>query len=88
MLQNVILEVVGASSNSTDKSPSKKIYCGWSGEASKPLQPNSVFIHGVNGKLDVLEMDPQWGMAVGLQDGQKVRKIDFYMIQLLNSFFF
>ncbi|KAL7321939.1 Peroxisome biosynthesis protein pex1 [Mucor circinelloides] len=70
--QNVILEVVGASTNAADKSPAKKIYCGWSGEASKPLQPNSVFIHGANGKLDVLEMDPQWGMAVGLQDGQKV----------------
>ncbi|OAD07300.1 hypothetical protein MUCCIDRAFT_137986 [Mucor lusitanicus CBS 277.49] len=70
--QNVILEVVSAPNNSTDKSPAKKIYCGWSGEASKPLQPNSVFIHGANGKLDVLEMDPQWGMAVGLQDGQKV----------------
>ncbi|KAL9538989.1 hypothetical protein MBANPS3_010537 [Mucor bainieri] len=71
--QNVILEVVGASSGNADKSPAgKKIYCGWSGEASKPLQPNSVFVHGANGKLDVLEMDPQWGMAVGLQDGQKV----------------
>jgi len=66
------LEVVGASTNAADKSPAKKIYCGWSGEASKPLQPNSVFIHGANGKLDVLEMDPQWGIAVGLQDGQKV----------------
>jgi peroxin-1 len=55
-----------------DKSTPKKIYCGWSGQASKPLQPNSVFIHGANGKLDVLEMDPQLGMAVGLQDGQKV----------------
>lgn len=70
--QNVILEVVGASSNNADKPSASKIYCGWSGEASKPLQPNSVFIHGANGKLDVLEMDPQWGMAVGLQDGQKV----------------
>ncbi|GAN06890.1 conserved hypothetical protein [Mucor ambiguus] len=70
--QNVVLEVVGTSNNNANKSPAKKIYCGWSGEASKPLQPNSVFIHGANGKLDVLEMDPQWGMAVGLQDGQKV----------------
>jgi peroxin-1 len=50
----------------------KKVYCGWSGEASKPLQPNSVFTHGPNGKLDVLEMDPQLGQAIGLQDGQKV----------------
>ncbi|CEP16460.1 hypothetical protein [Parasitella parasitica] len=70
--QNVILEVVDGTANAADKAPAKKIYCGWSGEASKPLQPNSVFIHGANGKLDVLEMDPQWGMAVGLQDGQKV----------------
>lgn len=87
MPQNVILEVVGDSSNSTDKSQVKKVYCGWSGEASKPLQPNSVFIHGANGKLDVLEMDPQWGMAVGLQDGQKVRNINFDVIQMLSSFF-
>ena len=63
--QNVILEIVGGA-------PSKKIYCGWSGEASKPLSPNSVFTHGAHGKLDVLEIDPQLGLAVGLQDGQKV----------------
>lgn len=70
MPQNVILEIVGAPS-SQQQQP-KKIYCGWSGEASKPLSPNSVFTHGANGKLDVLEMDPQLGLAVGLQDGQKV----------------
>lgn len=73
--------MVSAPNNSTDKSPAKKIYCGWSGEASKPLQPNSVFIHGANGKLDVLEMDPQWGMAVGLQDGQKVYTINGVLYQ-------
>lgn len=64
------MELTFSATTTTDK----KIYCGWSGEASKPLQPNSVFIHGANGKLDVLEMDPQFGLAVGLKDGQKVRK--------------
>lgn len=54
------------------KTPSKKFYCGWSGEASKALQPNSVFTMGPNGKLDVLEIDPQLGTAMGLQEGQKV----------------
>ncbi|KAI8373910.1 P-loop containing nucleoside triphosphate hydrolase protein [Blakeslea trispora] len=61
--QNVILEI------SLDN---KKVYCGWSGEASKPLQPSSVFTHGANGKLDVLEVDPQFGAALGLQEGQKI----------------
>lgn len=71
--QNVILEIVGVNDNKQQQQqPSKKVYCGWSGEASKPLSPNSVFTHGANGKLDVLEMDPQLGLAVGLQDGQKV----------------
>lgn len=70
MPQNVILEIVGVHDNK--QQPTKKVYCGWSGEASKPLSPNSVFTHGANGKLDVLEMDPQLGLAVGLQDGQKV----------------
>lgn len=59
----------------TNEKANKKVFCGWSGEASKPLQPNSVFIHGANGKLDVLEMDPQLGLAIGLQDGQKVIKL-------------
>ncbi|RCI02644.1 Peroxisome biosynthesis protein pex1 [Rhizopus stolonifer] len=63
--QNVILEI--------SSGDNKKVYCGWSGEASKPLQPNSVFIHGANGKLDVLELDPQLGTALGLQEGQKVQ---------------
>ncbi|KAI9273142.1 P-loop containing nucleoside triphosphate hydrolase protein [Helicostylum pulchrum] len=71
--QNVILEIASTltTSSPTTTHP-KKIYCGWSGEASKPLPPNSVFTHGANGKLDVLEIDPQLGQAVGLQDGQKV----------------
>ncbi|KAI8997534.1 P-loop containing nucleoside triphosphate hydrolase protein [Pilobolus umbonatus] len=68
--QNVIVEIVAA--DTPKNGQNRKFYCGWSGEASKSLQPNSVFIHGANGKLDVLEMDPQLGMSVGLQDGQKV----------------
>ncbi|KAG1469689.1 hypothetical protein G6F56_003111 [Rhizopus delemar] len=66
--QNVILEIAIVDS----KTSSKKFYCGWSGEASKALQPNSVFTMGPNGKLDVLEIDPQLGTAMGLQEGQKV----------------
>ncbi|OBZ91846.1 Peroxisome biosynthesis protein PAS1 [Choanephora cucurbitarum] len=65
--QNVILEI---------SLENKKVYCGWSGEASKPLQPNSVFTHGANSKLDVLELDPQFGTALGFQEGQKVN-VDF-----------
>ncbi|KAG1055850.1 hypothetical protein G6F43_002212 [Rhizopus delemar] len=59
--QNVVLEI------SID---AKKFYCGWSGDSSRPLQPNSVF--GPNAKLDVLEIDPQLGTTMGLQEGQKV----------------
>lgn len=59
--QNVVLEI------SVD---AKKFYCGWSGDSSRPLQPNSVF--GPNAKLDVLEIDPQLGTTMGLQEGQKV----------------
>lgn len=67
MPQNVILEI-----SPVDQKTTKKVYCGWSGESSKPLPPNSVFTLGPNGKLDVLEMDPQLGTAIGLQEGQKV----------------
>ncbi|KAI9306558.1 P-loop containing nucleoside triphosphate hydrolase protein [Cunninghamella echinulata] len=67
--QNVILEISWANKpNNT----TKKTYFGWSGEASKPLPPNSVFTHGANGKLDVLEIDPQLGTAIGITEGQKV----------------
>ncbi|CAO3681391.1 Peroxisome biosynthesis protein pex1 [Rhizopus azygosporus] len=69
--QNVILEI-----SPVDQKTTKKVYCGWSGESSKPLPPNSVFTLGPNGKLDVLEMDPQLGTAIGLQEGQKVN-VDF-----------
>lgn len=72
MPQNVILEIASALPTNNSSTHPKKIYCGWSGEASKSLPPNSVFTHGANGKLDVLEIDPQLGQAVGLQDGQKV----------------
>ncbi|KAI8968604.1 P-loop containing nucleoside triphosphate hydrolase protein [Mycotypha africana] len=74
--QNIILEIT--SSNGNDSTSSKtsaddrRFYCGWSGAASKPLQPNSVFTHGANGKLDVLELDSQLGTAFGLQEGQRV----------------
>ncbi|CAO3655559.1 unnamed protein product [Mucor hiemalis] len=51
--QNVILEIVGVHDNK--RHPTKKVYCGWSGEASKPLSPNSVFTHGANGKLTCLK---------------------------------
>lgn len=67
--QNVILELAWTTK---DSSAERKTYCGWSGQASKPLTPNSVFLHGQNSKLDVLEMDPQLGLAVGLTEGQKV----------------
>ncbi|KAI8330998.1 P-loop containing nucleoside triphosphate hydrolase protein [Chlamydoabsidia padenii] len=67
--QNVILEL-GWSNKPGEEN--KKGYFGWSGQASKPLPPNSVFTHGANGKLDVLEMDPQLGTAIGLSEGQKV----------------
>ena len=68
--QNVILEI--SWSTAKDGSNKKKTYCGWSGEASKPLPPNAVFTYGENSKLEVLEMDPQVGQAVGLVEGQKV----------------
>lgn len=60
--QNIVLEIQG-------NQDQKKVYFGWSGEASKPLPANAVFTHG---KFDVLEMDPQVGLAAGLQDGQKI----------------
>ncbi|KAI8141634.1 P-loop containing nucleoside triphosphate hydrolase protein [Fennellomyces sp. T-0311] len=65
--QNVILDI-----SWTGKEGKKKTFCGWSGEASKPLPPNAVFTHGQNSKLEVLEMDPQVGQAIGLAEGQKV----------------
>lgn len=68
MPQNVILDL----SWTTKDGSSKKTYAGWSGEASKPLSPNAVFTHGQNSKMDVLEMDPQLGQAIGLVEGQKV----------------
>ncbi|KAI7894222.1 P-loop containing nucleoside triphosphate hydrolase protein [Mucor mucedo] len=64
--QNVILEI---------QTNTKRHYFGWSGEASKALPPHAVFT-AQNNKLDVLEMDPQVGLAIGLQDGQKV-SVDF-----------
>lgn len=69
--QNVILEIASSSPPNTNQQ-NKKLYCGWSGEASKPLNPNSVFTHGPNSKLDVLEMDPQLGLSSGFTDGQKI----------------
>ncbi|KAI9322669.1 hypothetical protein BX666DRAFT_647762 [Dichotomocladium elegans] len=70
MPQNVVLEI--SWSTKKDGSNKKTTYCGWSGEASKPLSPNAVFIHGENSKLEVLEMDPQLGQAIGIDEGQKV----------------
>lgn len=68
MPQNVILEI--------QTGTSKKLYFGWSGEASKALPPHAVFTQTNGTKLDVLEIDPQVGQAVGLQDGQKIQ-VDF-----------
>ncbi|KAG0174872.1 Peroxisome biosynthesis protein pex1 [Apophysomyces sp. BC1034] len=67
--QNVVLEIGWSTKQNGE---TKKAYFGWSGEASKALPPNSVFTHGPNSKLDVLEMDPQLGMAIGLTEGEKV----------------
>ncbi|KAF7730872.1 Peroxisome biosynthesis protein pex1 [Apophysomyces ossiformis] len=67
--QNVVLEIAWSTKSNEE---AKKAYFGWSGEASKALPPNSVFTHGQNSKLDVLEMDPQLGMAIGLNEGEKV----------------
>ncbi|KAI8073284.1 P-loop containing nucleoside triphosphate hydrolase protein [Gongronella butleri] len=67
--QNVMLELAWTPKGGAD---ARKAYFGWSGQASKPLPPNSVFTHGADGKLDVLEMDPQLGTAIGLSEGQKI----------------
>ncbi|KAJ8659027.1 hypothetical protein O0I10_005409 [Lichtheimia ornata] len=66
--QNVILDLSWTTKDGT----SKKTFAGWSGEASKPLSPNAVFTHGQNSKMDILEMDPQLGQAIGLMEGQKI----------------
>jgi peroxin-1 len=71
--QSVILELTWSNKPGDEN---KKGYFGWSGQASKALPPNSVFTHGANGKLDVLEMDPQLGTSIGLSEGQKVRRVD------------
>lgn len=34
-----------------------------------------MFVHGQDSKLEVLEMDPQLGLAIGLTEGQKVHSL-------------
>ena len=55
--QNIIIELYWQES----KTP-RRSYVGWSGSASK--QPGTY--------VDTIEIDPQFGMAIGLHDGQKV----------------
>ncbi|KAL0077722.1 P-loop containing nucleoside triphosphate hydrolase protein [Phycomyces blakesleeanus] len=64
--QNVMVELSWPSQGTTQKA-----YCGWSGEASKPLDPNAVFKYG-NPPPDVLAIDPQFGQAIGISEGQLV----------------
>ncbi|CAB4388534.1 unnamed protein product [Rhizophagus irregularis] len=54
--QNVVIELSWQESKS-----SRKSYVGWSGNHSKQ-----------SGTIDIIEIDPQFGTAIGLHDGQKV----------------
>ncbi|KAI9012001.1 P-loop containing nucleoside triphosphate hydrolase protein [Phycomyces nitens] len=64
--QNVMVEL-----SWLNQSTIQKAYCGWSGEASKALDPNAVFKYG-NSPPEVLAIDPQFGQAIGLSEGQLV----------------
>jgi peroxin-1 len=55
--QNIIIELSWQDSKSPQRS-----YVGWSGSTSKQSDANA----------DIIEIDPQFGMAIGLHDGQKV----------------
>ncbi|GBC05391.1 hypothetical protein RclHR1_00620031 [Rhizophagus clarus] len=54
--QNVVIELSWQESKT-----SRKSYVGWSGNTSKQ-----------SGANDIIEIDPQFGTAIGLHDGQKV----------------
>ncbi|KAI7871794.1 P-loop containing nucleoside triphosphate hydrolase protein [Spinellus fusiger] len=68
--QNVMVELNWSYQNSPHKA-----YCGWSGEPSAALSANAVFKYGSH-PPEVLSIDPQFGQAIGLVEGQMVN-VDF-----------
>ncbi|KAF9415649.1 Peroxisome biosynthesis protein pex1 [Podila epigama] len=69
--QNVVLEL-----SWQDGSNNKKSYVGWSGGASGSGSSSAPLPRPGASTADTIEMDPQFGQALGLKAGQKV-SIDF-----------